>query len=178
MADQNQPGTEGGAGNPAPPLLNLWDTIIALAILAGCLVLYIDTFNYGEPNPLLGHSITPALFPRTVLFAIVAMTVLMPFENYFLMKKGVDIDDDRRRPVRLIVYLSAATLCIVVGIMPWAGTYLSMVTACIVLPLLWGERRYWLIGIYAALFPVVVGLIFVQGLLVNFIPGLTGHIFR
>jgi hypothetical protein len=178
MADQNQPGTGEGAGSPAPPLLNFWDTLIALAILAGCLVLYIDSMSYSTPNALLGHSITPALFPRTVLFAIVVMTVLMPFENYFLMKKGVNLDDDRRRPIRTIVFFTAGSLALVVGVMPWAGTYLSMVLATVLLPILWGERRYWLVAIYAALFPAVVGYIFVQGLLVTFVPGFIGHVFR
>jgi hypothetical protein len=52
------------------------------------------------------------------------------------------------------------------------------VLACAVLPVLWGERRLWLVALFAVLLPLAVSLLFVGVLEVNFIPGITGPLFR
>ncbi|MEX2641848.1 MAG: tripartite tricarboxylate transporter TctB family protein [Acetobacterales bacterium] len=177
--DDNRPGSEEGAGTPASsPLVNPWDLLIAAIIVAICAVLWFDTFAYDTPNPMLGHYITAAMFPRTLMVAIIALTLLLPFENHFLERQGSGLNEDRAVPIKPITCLTALLLFLVVWSNPWLGTYLAMVAACIGLPLLWGERRLWLIAIYAAVFPALVGFLFVQGLLVSFLPGITGHIFR
>ena len=67
---------------------------------------------------------------------------------------------DRRR--RIDSALDSLTA--VVAVMPWLGTLPAMILACGVLPILWGERRWWLVAIYALALPVAVTLLFVGGL--------------
>ena len=70
--------------------------------------------------------------------------------------------------------MSAGLLVALVIALPYLGGLLTIVGACVLLPLLWGERRLALILPFAAVFPVVVVVIFTQVLKVHFVPGVLG----
>ena len=74
--------------------------------------------------------------------------------------------------------LTAALLVLLVLLMPLLGTYLCLIGVCLLLPLLWGERRWRLIVPYALLFPTAVMLLFALVLKVYFEPGVFGLNFR
>ena len=52
------------------------------------------------------------------------------------------------------------------------GTWLLMTAVCVVLPLAWGERRWLPLGIYVAVFPLLVSLLFGVVLDVVLEPGI------
>ena len=120
----------------------------------------------------------PALFPRLLLVVIAAMALLLPFEHIQKRAQAIDLDGKRRDEIRPITYLTALALTAVVAVMPWLGTLPAMILACGLLPILWGERRWWLVAIYALALPLAVTLLFVGGLEVRFIQGVTGPLLR
>ena len=58
-----------------------------------------------------------------------------------------------------------------VASIPWLGSILSMVAICILLPLLWGERRPKVLIPFAVIFPAFITLLFAYLLGVHFEPG-------
>ncbi len=178
LDDKNPTGTGEGAGRPAPSLIHKTDFLLAGIILAVCVFLWYATTTFEEVPPLLAQGITPSFFPRLVLASIVVLTLLLPFEHIAQARKGQSLDEDRARRIKRITYLTALLLFGILIIMPSLGTFATMILACAALPLLWGERRYLVIAAYAGIFPVLVGILFVMGLKVNFLPGIVGYIFR
>lgn len=168
---------EDGGARPASSL-HMVDCIVAAVIVAGCAFLFWETTNFAEIPRGLAQNVPPTLFPRLLLVVIVAMALLLPFEHIQKRAQDIDLDDTRRDRIRPITYLTALALTAVVVVMPWLGTLPAMVLACAVLPILWGERRWWLVAVFALALPLTVTLLFVGGLEVRFIPGIAGPLFR
>lgn len=154
------------------------DLVLAAIILAGCAFLFWRTTLFDEIPIGLAQNVPPELFPQLLLVLIAVMTILLPFEHIQKRQEGIDLDDARRDHVRPVTWLTAAVLFGVVLAVQWLGTILAMVVACAVLPVLWGERRFWPVALFAVLMPLAVALLFVGVLEVNFIPGITGPLFR
>ncbi len=72
----------GGAFNS--PLIHRTDLWLALVILAGCAALYYATTRFEEVSALMAQNIPPEYFPRLLIWTIVVLTVLLPFEHLFL----------------------------------------------------------------------------------------------
>ena len=113
-----------------------------------------------------------------LLLAIAVMAVLLPFEHIQKRAQGIDLDHERSDRIRPITFVTALVLIGIVVAMPWLGTLPALIVACALLPVLWGERRWWLVALYAIAFPLAITYLFVAGLEVNFIPGIAGHLFR
>ncbi len=77
-----------------------------------------------------------------------------------------------------MAYLTGGLLVLVVMSVKLIGTYFAMVLVCVLLPLLWGERRWTILIPFAAGFPTLVMLLFSKMLGVYFEPGLYGIDFR
>ncbi|MFQ6017357.1 MAG: tripartite tricarboxylate transporter TctB family protein [Kiloniellaceae bacterium] len=178
MANKNPSGAREGAGYRAPSLFHKTDLLLAGIILAVCAGLYYTTTTFAEVPPLLQQGISPPFFPRLILGTIVVLTLMLPFEHVVKARKGQSPDEDRARRIKRITHITAVFLIGLLIIMPYLGTFPTMILSCAVFPLLWGERRYWLIAAYAAAFPVLVSILFVTVLKVNFLPGVVGYIFR
>lgn len=178
MVDENPTGAREGAGRRAPSLLHKTDLLLAGVIFAVSAFLWYATTTFEEVPLLLQQGIAPSFFPRLVLGVIVALTLLLPFEHIAQARKGQSLDKDRARRIKTITYLTAAFLLGLLIIMPYLGTFPTMILSCAAFPLLWGERRYLAIAAYAVVFPVLVSILFVIGLKVNFLPGIVGYIFR
>lgn len=159
-------------------VLHKVDLVVAAVIVALCAFLFWDTTRFEEVPPSLAQNVPPTLFPRLLLILIVAMALFLPFEHVQKRAQGIDLDQERSTRVRPITAFTALALLGIVLLMPWLGTLAALVVSCALLPVLWGERRWWLVALYAIAFPLAITYLFVAGLDVNFLPGITGHVFR
>lgn len=157
-----------------PRVLHKTDLGAALVILALCAALYYETTRFDEVADLFQQNIPPAFFPRLVIWTIVALALLLPFEHLLLARRGDDVDADRAERVRPVAFQTAALLAAVAAAIPVLGLTLAMAAACVFLPLLWGERRWKRILPFAILFPAAVTFVFGRLLGVHFHPGLLG----
>ena len=174
MENQNQPGRAGDGGeggSPSSPLVHRTDLILAIIILGVCAALYYATTLFEEVPEVLSQNITPEMFPRLLIWTIVVLTLLIPFEHKFA-EKGKSLDDDRKRKIKPMAFVTAILLCTIVAFTTVMGTTLTMVLVCILLPVLWGERRLKVLIPYAIIFPGAVSLLFSEVLKVYFEPGI------
>ena len=154
------------------------DLAVTAVIVAICAFLFWDTTTFEEVPPSLAQNVPPTLFPRLLLLLIVVLALFLPFEHVQKKAQGIDLDKERSNRVRPITLLTALVLLGIALVMPWLGTLPALVISCALLPVLWGERRWWLVALYAIAFPLVITYVFVAGLEVNFLPGVAGHTFR
>lgn len=171
-------GRFGRAGADTPPLVHRVDLAVSAIILAVCALLFYVTATFDEVSPLLAQNIPPQFFPRLLLILIAGLALILPFEHLLLARRGRNIDAGRRSRIAPMAYATAGLLVLVVFLMPWLGTYLTMVGVCVLLPLLWGERRLKLLIPFALLFPTAIALLFSQILQVFFAPGIFGISFH
>lgn len=176
MSDRSSEGADRkDAGGPVSFLhrTDLLITVILLGISGG---LWYATTTWESVPDILSQNIPPTFFPRVILGCIIVMSLALPFESARAARRGTDLDEDRRDRIEPITYVTAGGLILVVILFEWLGTDLSMVLACVLLPMLWGERRVWLLLPFATLFPLAVHWVFVEGLNVHFLPGLLAPI--
>jgi len=159
-------------------LIHPVDGILTLIILAAVAWLYYETSQFDEVSALLSQNVPPQMFPRLLLVIIAVLALAMPFEHLLLKRKGKDIDKDRRKPVKAIAWVTMAALVAIIAASPLLGTLLTMVTVCIVIPFLWGERRLRFVLPFAVLFPLFIALLFNIVLGVYFDPGVVGLTIR
>lgn len=164
-------GTPSRGASGIGALMHRTDLGVAAIILAFCGFLFYETTTFEEVSNLFAQDIPPQFFPRLVLYFIVALTLWLPFEHISHKKRGENIDSERAKKIRPMPYYTALLLVGIVFAMPWLGTMLCMVAACLLLPILWGERRWKLIVPFAIVFPAVATFIFNRVLLVYFQPG-------
>lgn len=155
-------------------LVHRTDAVVALVIFAICAVLYYVASTFDEVSNMLAQNIPPEFFPQLVITIIAILTMGVPFEHLLHTRRGGNIDSDRSVRVKRMPYLTGALLIMLVLGIPYLGMLLTMFGICVVLPLLWGERRLWLIGPFAILFPLAVAYLFNKVLLVYFEPGIFG----
>lgn len=148
--------------------------VVALVILAISAVLYYVTTTFDEVSNLLAQNIPPEFFPQLVITIIVVLTLFVPFEHLLHTRRGDNIDSERSDRVKRTPILTGILLILLVFGIPALGMLLTMIAVCALLPLLWGERRFWLIGLFAILFPLAVAYLFNKVLLVHFEPGWFG----
>jgi putative tricarboxylic transport membrane protein len=147
---------------------------LAVFILAICAALYYATTRFEEVSPLMAQNIPPEFFPRMLIWTIVVLTLVLPIEHRFLEIGRKGLDKDRKVRITPMTFMTAGLLVAVVASTPFVGTLISMVAACVLLPMLWGERRPKVLISFAILFPGAVTLLFSQVLKVHFEPGVLG----
>jgi len=162
---------------PLSRLVNRTDLILAVVILAVTGLLFYTTTRFEKVPDLMAQNIPPEWFPRLLLGIIAILTVIIPFEHLFLGKGKESLDEDRRTRVKPISIYSAAMLCSIIGLMPLLGTLLTMVFVCVLLPLLWGEKRLKVIIPFAVIFPGLVAFLFMEVLGIYFEPGILAKLF-
>lgn len=153
------------------PLLHLTDTVLAAVILAVMGALWYAINQFEEVSPLLAQNVGPDFFPQLLVVVIAALTLVLPFEHRLLKGGRQRLDKGRRERIEPLTYVTALLLGVIVALMPYLGTTLTLAATCVLLPLLWGERRFPLIAIFAVAFPAVVTVVFNQLLKVYFEPG-------
>ena len=178
MDDKYPTGKGEDAGRPASSLIHRTDLVLGALIVGIAAFLYYATSTFEEVAPLLQQGITPAFFPRLVLGFIIALSLFLPFEHIMHARQGKSLDKDRKQRIKPITFITALFLMMVLIIMPHLGTILTMVLSCALFPILWGERRFIVISLYAIGFPAFVSILFFKFLKVIPIPGVIGYIFR
>lgn len=164
----------------APPeggprrLVDTSDAILSLLLLAGCGLIYYVTTTFDSVPEVVSQNITPAAFPRILVVIIALLALALPFEHRLGGEGWARIKADRAVPLGSMTWLSIAFVILVALAAPYLGTVLTMLVTCAVLPLLWGERRWWRVLAFAALFTAVVTLLFNLVLGVYFEPGVLG----
>lgn len=164
----------GRGGFSLSSLVHRTDLGLALVILAVCAALYYATTTFEKVSPLFAQNLPPEFFPRMLIWTMVVLTLLLPFEHLVLKKGKQDIDQDRSDRVQPKAFMTAILLFAVIVSTYGLGTMLTMVVVCVLLPLLWGERRPTVLIAFAVLFPGAVTLLFTQVLKVPFEPGALG----
>ena len=179
MSNDNAKTTTGGERAPSrfSSLVHGTDLTLAMVILAVCGVLYYLTTRFEKVPDLMSQNIPPEWFPRLLLWVIVLLTVIIPFEHLMHKKGKEHLDEDRSARIKPISIYSAVLLCCVVGLMPWLGTCLAMVFVCALLPMLWGESRIKVVLPFAIIFPGLVTLLFTKVLGLYFEPGVWAKLF-
>ena len=167
-------GREEGAASPSS-LIDGTDLILAIIILAVCGFLYFVSTRFEEASEQMSQNIPPEWFPQLLLVFIMGLTLVIPFEHLFKGKKV--LAKDRQAKVKPISIASAALLSAIILLMPWLGTFVTMVGVCILIPLLWGERRLKVLIPYAIVFPAAVTLLFTRVLGVYFESGIWSKLF-
>lgn len=159
----------------SPSLIHRTDLVLTLFIFAFCGFTWYATTQFEEPSALFQDNIQPEFFPRIMIWTIGLLALMLPFEHRAIAKRGDDIDEERSSGIPSMVYITFGVLCTLLLIAPWLGTLLTIVTAAVVIPPLWGERRLKLIIPFAIIFPAFVTILFSKVLQVYFEPGLLGE---
>jgi putative tricarboxylic transport membrane protein len=169
---------EGAERQPAPSFIHMTDLALSVIILLICGFLFWSTTTFERVPASLAQNVQPTMFPRLLIAVIAVMALFLPFEHVQKRTTEIDLDSTRGEPIRPIAYVTGLVLLGIVLFTPQLGTLLSMIVACAVLPLFWGERRIWIVAVYAVALPLAVALLFEGALEVSFEPGMLGHIFR
>jgi len=138
------------------------DLIVGAAILVFCLVVWLITLSFDRAPPALAQNVQPASFPRLVIVVIAVLTIAM-------MTLGRPVAERTRR-VPAMVWLSAGVMVGFVLAFQWLGIVPAMLLVCLGLPVLWGERRWYLIVPFGIGFPLAVYGLFAEVLEVHFEP--------
>ncbi len=150
------------------------DVIVAAVLLALCAGLYYLTTTFEEVAQLFAQDVPPEFFPRLLIWTIAILSLLMPFEHLLKPHGRAHFDKDRSKPIKPMAYATAGLLALIVLSIEFVGTYIAIVLACLLVPVLWGERRWKLLIPYALIFSTTVVLLFSKLLGVYFEPGLLG----
>lgn len=161
-------------GSQQRPIVHRTDLVICVIILVASTALFIATMQFESVAEMLAQNMGPAIFPQMILILIFVLALAIPFEHLFLERGAQALDRDRRDPIRPLTWATIGLLLLIVLLMPYLGTFLTMVAICLILPLLWGENRFRLIVPFALLFPIAVTVVFSTLLKVHFEPGLLG----
>lgn len=139
------------------------DAVAGAAVLLFCLAAYLVTLTFKEAPAVIAQNVQPATFPRLVLGVMAVLAVIIIVQSFRLPD---------RKPKRLafMVWPSAAIMVGFVIAFETLGIVPAMVLLCLVLPLMWGERRLYLIVPYAVLFPLAIYGLFAVALGVHFEP--------
>ena len=150
-------------------------------VLSAAILLFVAFFAYmsttfEEVSALFDGGITPEYFPRLLLWIIAILAVLLPFEHAWRVARtgGSGLEEDRKRSVKPIAFVTMAVALVIVGAAEWMGTYLTLIVICCTLPAIWGERRWIPMVAFGLGFPTAVMVLFTQVFKIYFQPGVLG----
>ena len=150
------------------------DLVVSLIILTGVAFLYYETTLFDEVSPMFAQNIQPSMYPQILLTIIAVLSLFLPFEHILLARKGKDIDKNRTDGIHPTTLMTMGFLVVIVIAAETLGMLLTMITICLLMPRLWGQRKVIPVLLFAAIFPIVVVLVFSKLLSVYFEPGIFG----
>ncbi|MCK9389937.1 MAG: tripartite tricarboxylate transporter TctB family protein [Sulfuritalea sp.] len=173
MSDQqitsNAPAKGAGPDNPARPGLRS-DQKIAAGVVALALVTYWVSTTFDEVPAALTQGVPPESYPQLLLGVMIVLAGVLAFQA-----RGRT--DKVKKRIKPVVSYTAAVLIVATLSIHWLGIFGAMAIGCIVIPLLWGERRYVAIGLYTILLPLAVYGLFHTVLEVQFPLGIFQNMF-
>ena len=165
------------AGRPSG-LIDPVDAVLAAVLIVLCAGLYYVTAGFPEPPLFLGENVLPAEFPRLLLWIIGILALALPFEHLLEKKRHPLIRKSRAAPIGRTTWATIGLLLIILLLAPIIGMILTILMSSLAIPILWGERRWVALLVYAVLFTALVTYIFAVVLRVYFEPGLFGLTIR
>lgn len=178
MTRVNEKALPEGGGHPSPSGLDRSDLVVSAVLIAICAVLFWDTTRWPAVPASLAQNAPPTVFPRMLLGAIFLMALALPFERIWKARAGIDLGIGGESAPKPVMFVTAAVITLAVYLMPILGILPVMIASTAVLPLLWGEKRYAVVAMFAIGLSVAVAVLFAFGLNVNLGFGLTGDLFR
>jgi hypothetical protein len=154
------------------------DAALAAVLIAICAFFYWLAGDFPVPGLFLGDNVLPEQFPRMLLVVIGLLALLLPIEHRLELDRWPLIKKARSAPIGSNTFVTMGFLLVLVGLGEWIGTILMIFFAAIGLPILWGERRWLVIGVYAVVFTGIVTYLFSIVLSVYFEPGVFGLTLR
>jgi putative tricarboxylic transport membrane protein len=144
-----------------------------VVLLALCASAYWLTTRFPSVPAMLSQNIPPTFFPRLVLVAIAACAVFLIVHGAGATRQRDGGRDEARAPERPtpLVYATAAIVLVTPALIGLLGTWLVIALVCVVLPLLWRERRAVRIAALALGLPLAVYGLFTLALGVRFPVG-------
>ena len=153
-------------------LVHKKDLILALLLIAFGSFMYYEAGKFPEAPLVLGDTLNAEVFPRMLVVLLLFLVAVVPFEFKITPEKIDKIDKDRGDKTPLITWITIVVLLTIVALAEFLGSFLTMFVICLTVPLIWGEKRYVTVAIYAIIFPVCVYLLFNKVLGLYFNPGL------
>ena len=153
-------------------LVHKKDLILAIILVCIRSFAYYEAGKFPEAPAILGDSLNAEVFPRMLVVLLLFLTCVIPFEFKITPEKVDKIDKDRGDKTPLITWMTIVVLLTIVTLAEFLGSILTMFTICLTVPVLWGEKRYLAVAIYAILFPAFVTILFNKVLGLYFNPGL------
>lgn len=161
MTGKPETGRRAAAGKHAARIPR--DAVAGACILLFCLAAYLVTLTFKQAPPALAQNVQPASFPRMVLAVMAVLAGI-------IIVKSFRLPDGKPKPVAFMVWPSAATMVGFVLAFEVLGILPAMILLCLLLPMMWGERRLYLIVPYAIAFPLAIYGLFAVALGVHFEP--------
>jgi putative tricarboxylic transport membrane protein len=146
------------------------DVAVGAALLALCALGYWLTTHFDEVPAMLSQNVPPTFFPRLILTFIVVLSAV-------LIALGLKRDAEHKEALRPIVLVTAVLIVVAAVAMSTLGALPTLTLLTVALPLIWGERRYVIIGLLALATPVAVYIVFTLALHVRFPQGVLEHFF-
>lgn len=159
-------------------LIDPFDALLALGLILSAFFFIYEASKFPEPAAFLGENVLPEQFPQLLLFFIAAMALLLPFEHLFEIDRWPLIRKSRSEPIGRNTVVTVLFVVALLALAPTIGTILMILAISIALPVLWGERRWLLLLVYAPLFTAAVTYVFSDVLSVFFEPGIFGITLR
>jgi putative tricarboxylic transport membrane protein len=174
----NGPAEDRRLAQRAADFLDVTDLAIAAVLLTLCAWVYYLTTTFEEVAPLFAQGVPPEFLPRLLVWTIALLSVLLPFEHMIKPGGRAHFHKARSKRIGRMAYLTIGLLMLLILSVPFIGTFFAIVLVCLLLPLLWGERRWLLVIPFAAIFPTLIMLLFAKALGVYFDSGMIGIDFR
>jgi len=146
------------------------DVAVGAVFLGLCALGYWLTTHFDEVPAMLSQNVPPTFFPRLILTFIAVLSAA-------LIASGLKRDAEHKEALRPIVLVTAALIVVAAVAMTTLGTLPMLTLLTVALPLLWGERRYLVIGLLALATPAAVYAIFTLALHVRFPQGVLDRFF-
>lgn len=147
------------------------DDWVIVGILIFCAVTFGITLTFEDVPPMIAQGLPPDRFPQVLIAIIALLAIYLVFEN---RKKGTKA----RKIVPPMVYYSSILMVAFVALFTWLDILIAMPLLVIALSVVWGERRYGWLGLYAVLYSAAVFLLFYEVMEVVFPNGPINLLFK
>lgn len=143
---------------------------MAIVVIIASIIAYWISTTFDDVPSALSQGVPPESYPQLLLGFMIFLCGVLFFESRARPEKA-------KKPIKPIVYYTAAILVVAALSIEWLGIVGAMVIVCAALPLLWKDRRYKAVGLFVILLPVIVYQLFHGVLEVQFPLGIFQHLF-